>query len=63
MISLVPLHNPIDWFRFLINITGILTFNSNSYGGNPLKLSVCKNSVGYKRFNSSRFPDDERIVS
>ena len=44
-------------------MTGTLTFNSNSCGGSPLKLSVCKNSEGYKRFSSSRFPDDERIVS
>ena len=58
MISLVLLHNPIDWLRFHINITGILIFNCNSCGGNPLKLSICKNSVGYKRFNSSIFPDD-----
>ena len=40
IISLVPLHNPIDWLRFLINITRIPTFNSNSCRGNLLKLSV-----------------------
>ena len=62
-INLVPSHSRNDWFKFLNNNIGVPILRSNWCGGDPLKFKVYENSSGYKRFNSSIFPDDRSIVS
>jgi hypothetical protein len=43
IISLVPLHNPIDWSIFLISMIGFPTFSLSLWPGRPELLKKFKN--------------------
>jgi hypothetical protein len=46
-INLVPLHNPIDWFRLCNKRIGTPTLNSSLWFAIPLNCKVFRNSIGY----------------